>query len=140
MVSRILLGAAIAGGLIQLVPIGHKHANPPVVQEPLWDHPQTRELAKRACFNCHRNETAWPWYSRVAPISWLTDRDVKRGRSHLNFSEWNKSHPLDDEITDQIESDRMPLWFYLPMHPEARLKPDEKAALITGIENSLKAR
>lgn len=136
MVSRILLGTVIAGGLIQFIPASRPQANPAVVEEPAWDTPQTRALAKRACFNCHSNETVWPWYSQVAPISWLTERDVKEGRSHLNFSEWNKTHPLGDEITEQIDSGSMPLWFYLPMHPEARLTPAEKAALIAGIERS----
>jgi mono/diheme cytochrome c family protein len=137
MVSRILIGAVVAGGLIQFIPASHPQMNPAVVQEPAWDSPQTRALAKRACFNCHSNETVWPWYSQVAPISWLTERDVNKGRSNLNFSEWNKPHPTGDEIIDQIESGTMPLWFYLPTHPEARLKPEEKAALIAGIERSL---
>ncbi len=139
MVSRILLGAVIAGGLIQFIPASHPQTNPAAVQEPAWDKPQTRALAKRACFNCHSNETAWPWYSQIAPISWLTERDVKKGRRHLNFSEWNKPHPTGDEIAEQIESGAMPLWFYLPMHPEARLTPAEKEAFITGIEHSLPA-
>jgi len=80
----------VTGVLIQLIPFGRQHTNPPVVREPAWDSPQTRALAKRACFNCHSNETTWPWYSSVAPVSWLTQRDVNGGRSHLNFSEWNK--------------------------------------------------
>jgi mono/diheme cytochrome c family protein len=137
MVSRILLGAVIAGGLIQIVPAGHGGRDPAVVQEPAWDTPQTRALAKRACFNCHSNETAWPWYSQVAPISWLTMRDVTKGRKHLNFSEWNKPHPLADQIIEQIESGRMPLWFYLPMHPEAKLTAKEKSDLAEGIERSV---
>jgi hypothetical protein len=80
-----------------------------------------------------------PGIPRVAPISWLTERDVKTSRSHLNFSEWNKPHPQADEIIEQIESGGMPLWFYLPMHPDARLKPEEKAAFISGIEHSLES-
>lgn len=137
-VSRILLGAVIAGCPIQFIPVSRPQANPEVVQEPAWDKPQTRALAKRACFNCHSNETDWPWYSRVAPVLWLTERDVKESRSHLNFSEWNKLHPKVHEITEQIVSGRMPLWFYLPMHPEARLTPAEKEALTAGVEYPLK--
>jgi len=139
-VSRILMGALVAAGLIQIVPAGHGRGDPAVVQEPAWDTPQTRALAKRACFNCHSNETVWPWYSQVAPISWLTMRDVTKGRSHLNFSEWNKPHPLADQIIEQIESGRMPLWFYLPMHPEAKLTPKEKSDLVAGIEQSIRPR
>ena len=138
MLSRILVAALVAAGLIQMVPAGHGSGDPAVVQEPAWDSPQTRALAKRACFNCHSNETVWPWYSRIAPMSWLTARDVTRGRERMNFSEWNKPHPMADQIVEQIESGRMPLWFYLPMHPEAKLTAKEKAALTAGMERSIK--
>ena len=84
--------AVLIGGfvLIQLLPIGKDYTNPPVVQEPAWDSPQTRELAMAACGDCHSNETTWPAYSKIAPISWLVARDVEEGRSKLNFSEWNR--------------------------------------------------
>lgn len=72
---------------IQAVLYGRQHSNPPVVAEPKWDAPQTRSLAARACFDCHSNETVWPWYSNFAPISWLVQRDVDEGRRALNFSE-----------------------------------------------------
>jgi len=75
MLKKILIGMVLAGGIVfiamQLVPYGHAHTNPPVTGEPKWDSPQTRELAKRACFDCHSNETDWPWYSNIAPVSWL---------------------------------------------------------------------
>src|SRR4051812_44101919 len=74
--------------VMQLVPYGHTHSNPPVLQEPSWDSPHSRELAVRACFDCHSNETRWPWYANVAPFSWTMQRDVDAGRSTLNFSEW----------------------------------------------------
>jgi mono/diheme cytochrome c family protein len=137
MVFRILLGVVVAGGLIQLIPTGYRHTDPAVIQEPSWDNPYTRELAKRACFNCHSNETVWPWYSGVAPVSWLTERDVKGGRSHLNFSEWNKPQRPAHELADQIRAGRMPPWFYRPMHPESKLTPEEKTALIDGLQRSL---
>jgi len=60
--------------VIQFVPYGRAHTNPPVAQEPIWDSPQTRELARRACFDCHSNETMWPWYSNIAPISWIAHK------------------------------------------------------------------
>ncbi|MEZ4770229.1 MAG: heme-binding domain-containing protein [Caldilineales bacterium] len=66
--------------LIQLVPYGRDHTNPPVVQEPVWDSPQTEALARAACYDCHSNEVVWPWYSNIAPISWLVQRDVDEGR------------------------------------------------------------
>jgi hypothetical protein len=80
-------GLVVLGVLIQFVPYGHDHTNPPVMQEPQWDTMQTRPLAKRACFDCHSNETVWPWYSNIAPASWLIYRDVAEGREHFNFSE-----------------------------------------------------
>ncbi|HZY42825.1 MAG TPA: heme-binding domain-containing protein [Anaerolineae bacterium] len=73
--------------VIQIPPLFFQ-TNPPVVAEPNWDNPQTRALAQRACFDCHSNETVWPWYSRIAPPSWLITFDVFRGRRNLNFSEW----------------------------------------------------
>ncbi len=72
---------------IQFVPYGGDHVNPPVGAEPIWDSPGTRTLAKQACFDCHSNETVWPAYSRVAPVSWLIQHDVAEGRAVLNFSE-----------------------------------------------------
>ncbi|NVB82954.1 MAG: cytochrome C, partial [Kofleriaceae bacterium] len=67
-------------GVMQLVPYGRARSNPPVASEPAWDSPRTRELAVRACFDCHSNETKWPWYARVAPMSWVLERDVEIGR------------------------------------------------------------
>lgn len=125
--------------LIQLVPYGRAHTNPPVVQEPAWDSPTTRTLAKRACFDCHSNETAWPWYTNVAPVSWMIQRHVDEGRQKLNFSDWGNSREREvDEIAEVILEGEMPLPNYLPMHPEARLTPAEKQALIDGLNASLR--
>lgn len=125
-------------GLIQLVPYGRNHTNPPVVREPNWDSPATRELAKRACFDCHSNETVYPWYSKIAPASWLLQRDIDEGRRKLNFSEWGQRRVRVDEVVEVIESGEMPMPIYLPMHPEARLTAAEKQALIQGLQASLK--
>ena len=81
-----LYGAGAMLGLLclaQLVPYGRAHTNPPVVREPSWDSPRTRELAVRACFDCHSHETRWPWYSNVAPVSWLVQRAWTIARSEL---------------------------------------------------------
>lgn len=130
--KKILLWLIGIFAVIQLVPFGHDHTDPPVLQEPVWDSPQTRDLARRACLNCHGNQTVWPWYSNVAPVSWLTQRDVNGGRRHLNFSEWNKPQRHSKDVIKEIKSGDMPPWFYLPMHPEARLTDAEKSALIAG--------
>ena len=135
---RLLLWGALSllglFALIQLVPYGRAHDNPAVVQEPNWDSPQTRALAQRACFDCHSNLTTWPWYSNVAPISWLTQSDVNGGRRALNFSDWGASHEADpDEVAEAIRSGSMPPFYYTPAHPRARLTTTEKEALIRGL-------
>lgn len=137
--GKIAIGLILTGVVLQLVPFGHEHSNPDTIQEPHWDSPQTRALAKRACFNCHSNETAWPWYSNIAPVSWLTQRDVNQGRAHLNFSEWNDPVNEPDDVVEQVAGGNMPPWFYLPMHPEARLTQAERTALAHGLQKSLNA-
>ena len=137
--SKILGGFAIAALAIQFIPYGHSHFNPPRVREPGWDKPETRELARRACFNCHSNETVWPWYSNVAPVSWLTERDVNDGRRHLNFSEFNRPYKHAGRASKEVREGDMPPWYYLPtpMHPEARLTSAEHEALIDGLAKTL---
>lgn len=122
---------------IQFIPFGHNHTNPPAVAEPQWNSPQTRVLFQRACFDCHSNETVWPWYSRVAPVSWLVTRDVNDGRRHINFSEWNRPQRDARNVQREVQSGDMPLWFYLPLHPTARLTPAEKQQLLAGVVPSL---
>ena len=121
---------------LQLVPYGHPHANPPVQAEPNWDSPQTRELAKRACFDCHSNETVWPWYSNVAPVSWLIQKDVEEGRARLNFSEWNRAQREARGAARQVQQGRLPLANYLMIHPSAKLSPEETQALIWKIHDN----
>ena len=119
--------------VIQLVPYGHQHTNPPVQAEPAWPDAQTRELAVRACFDCHSNETTWPWYSNIAPISWLVESDVQEGRRRLNFSEWNHSEHEVGEISEVVRNGEMPPFYFLIQHPEARLSAAEKQALVDGL-------
>ncbi len=132
--------AAVFGGIflaIQLVPYGWKRSNPPVLAEPAWDSPRTRDLFARACADCHSNGTKWPWYARVAPVSWLVIRDVEVGRSHLNVSEWNRPQKDAHEAAEELREGNMPLPIYLPAHPEARLSAGEKAELVRGLEATL---
>jgi hypothetical protein len=134
----VLVGLVMLGLLVQLIPLPGRGNNPPVTSEPKWDSPQTRALAKRACFDCHSNETVWPWYSYIAPVSWLVYNDTMEGRRRLNFSEWTSSQRGAGEITEKIQEGEMPPAIYLPMHPAARLTAAEKQQLITGFNNSLK--
>lgn len=118
---------------IQLVPYGRAHANPPVVAEPAWDSPRTEQLFARACADCHSNETAWPWYSRIAPASWLITHDVEEGRAKLNVSEWGRAESEADEAAETVQEGEMPLWFYAPLHPAAWLTDRERQELIDGL-------
>ena len=122
--------------LIQLIPYGRQHTNPAVIQEPNWDSSQTKKLAQRACFDCHSNETTWPWYSNIAPVSWLNQHDVEEGRQKLNFSDWARVREK-DEVVEVIQNGSMPMPIYLIMHPEARLTADEKSALISGLQATI---
>jgi hypothetical protein len=136
----VLVGLALFA-LIQLIPYGRNHTNPPVVNEPQWDSPQTRALAVRACYDCHSNAVVWPWYSSIAPVSWLTQRDVDEGRSALNFSEW--SGPTTPTgmtgfgVAGMVLNGKMPPAIYLPLHPAANLTSAEKQQLAQGLKNSL---
>jgi hypothetical protein len=137
---------AVAGILILLIgiqwlPYGRDHANPPVQSEPPWNSPQTRELAVRACFDCHSNETVWPWYSNVAPLSWLIQQDVVQGRRRLNFSDWNRTEREGTgEMARVIQRGEMPPSYYTLLHPSAKLSPQETQALINGLSASLAQR
>ena len=122
--------------VIQVIPYGRDHTNPPVVAEPVWDSTQTRDLAVRACFDCHSNETGWPWYSNVAPLSWLLQRDVEEGRETLNFSEWNRPRE-GEEAAETVREGSMPPGPYLLTHPDGRLTDTELTALADGLTATL---
>ena len=120
--------------LAQLVPYGRAHTNPPVASEPAWDSDGTRAVFYRACRDCHTNETIWPWYSHVAPASWLVQHDVDEGRSHLNVSEWREQKQHGDEAAEMVQTGEMPPWFYSPLHASSRLSPEELERFIAGLE------
>jgi len=130
---RLLLAAAALLVLLQLVPYGHQHANPPVTGEPAWDRPETRETFLRVCGDCHSNETRWPWYSYVAPVSWLVQRDVAEGREHLNVSAWDLGHGHAHEAREEYAEGEMPLWFYTPLHPSTKLGTADREAFLAGL-------
>jgi len=139
--------AAIASGLgiglalvAQLVPYGRNHRNPPVVSEPAWNGSPTRGLAERACFDCHSNQTRWPWYSHVAPMSWLVQGHVDEGRLVLNFSDWNRANSEADEAAKTVREGEMPPRSYLLLHPEARLTDAEREQLARGLDTLVLSR
>ena len=134
--KRSLLGLAGLLVAIQFIPYGRDHTNPPVMAEPAWNSNQTRELSVKACFDCHSNEVIWPWYSKIAPISWLVQKDVDEGREELNFSEWNRPQE-GDEASETVTDGSMPPWQYLLTHSEARLSEPDLNALSRGLAATL---
>jgi hypothetical protein len=113
---------------IQFIPVNK--TNPPVTAE-LNAPVEIMSVFKKSCYDCHSNETEWPWYSFVAPVSWIVSGDVKDGRLHLNFSKWGNFSRKDivkmkEEIWEEIERGKMPLGKYIFMHPEAELDHKEK--------------
>jgi mono/diheme cytochrome c family protein len=125
--------------LAQLVPYGRNHTNPPVRAEPAWDRPATRELARRACFDCHSNETRWPWYANIAPVSWLVQHDVDEGREDLNFSEWNRPFAEAGEAAETVLKQTMPPPYYVWMHSEANLTDAQRRELASGLNATVGA-
>ncbi len=92
---------------------------------------QVQSILKKSCFDCHSNHTLYPWYSSIAPASWMLARHIKEGREHLNFSEWGNYSLKDrmemaEDIIEQIEDGEMPLKSYVLIHKDAKLSNEEK--------------
>jgi heme-binding protein len=133
--ASVIAALALAG--IQFVrpartnPRSHPNASfEAVVQPP----PGVTSGLKRACYDCHSNETVWPWYSEIAPVSWLIARDVDRGRAHLNFSDWTHrvsatEPPELADLCEEVKAGSMPLRSYSLLHPAAVLTNQEIAGL-----------
>lgn len=128
MVKKIVLGILIILVGIQFIPVSK--TNPPVVGE-VQASPEVMDILQRACYDCHSYKTQWPWYSKVAPVSWFLADHVKVGRMHMNLTDWQhmtleKQAEYMKEIWEEIEKGGMPLKSYLRMHKEARLSETEK--------------
>lgn len=122
--------------ILQLIPVNQ--VNPLTVQN--VDAPsEIMSILKTSCYDCHSNETEWPWYSRIAPGSFLITRDVIEGRKHLNFSEFSELNVVDssmiaDEIIEVLKEGEMPILPYLLLHPSASLIDSETKALMKWAE------
>ena len=139
-------GLAVLGLVVvlQLLPFGRDHSNPAVAREAPWPDARSRALARTACYDCHSNQTHWPFYSYVAPMSWLLTSDVQKGRDKLNFSEWGRDAGGEDrgggqsegahEAADVVEDGRMPPGRYTLTHPDARLSDAERQVLIDALD------
>lgn len=132
---KILLGAAIFAALfvaVQFVPVDR--SNPPV-QADVAAPARVKEILRRSCYDCHSNETRWPWYSRIAPVSWWVANHVEEGRADLNFSHWPlfdmeaRGHFLRD-IEKQLVDGSMPPGGYVLGHREARLGDGDREILL----------
>ncbi len=117
---------------IQLIPVNR--TNPPITREVKWDTPVTRTLAQRACFDCHSNETTWPWFDYIAPASWYVANHINDGRRVLNFSQWDQPNADFEDVSRAIKRGEMPLWDYVLLHPDANLTADEQTALRNGLQ------
>ncbi len=117
--------------LIQLVPYGRDHTNPPVQAQAKIADPAAQQLWDDSCADCHSNLTTWPWYSNVAPVSWRLQSHVEDGREKMNFSEWENAQPPMSEVRDVIESGEMPTWDYAFIH--GGLSDQDKKVLIAGL-------
>lgn len=131
---RVLLGLVVLFALIQVIPYGRDHTNPPATAEPNWDSAQTRALAVKGCYDCHSNETKWPWYTNVAPMSWLVQKDVDEGRGTFNFSTWDTKPGEAGEIIEAVQGGDMPPFQYTLIH--GNLSDAEKAALVAGLQKT----
>jgi len=129
---KVLIGLAVLALGIQLVPVPRE--NPPIVA-PISVPDDVQTVLENSCYDCHSNLTEWPWYSRVAPASWLVYRDVKKARDEMNFSQWGdyserrRNHKL-EEIEELVTDKKMPPKIYLPLHPEARLSVADMETLV----------
>jgi hypothetical protein len=117
--------------LIQLIPVNRN--NPPIEQDVIAPR-EVKNILRRSCYDCHSNETIWPWYSYIAPVSWLIAYDIAEARDELNFSTWQKYRKknfrkIRKKIWDEVEDEDMPLGNYLLLHPSARLSKEDKRIL-----------
>ncbi|MDE3068926.1 MAG: heme-binding domain-containing protein [Verrucomicrobiota bacterium] len=139
-------GAAVVFAALQLT--NPARTNPPVL--PGHDlmatnppPPQVAALLHGACYDCHSYQTQWPWYSHVAPVSWLIASDVKGGRRRLNFSEWPHAHPASaahrwENVSEELGYNEMPPVQYRWMHPAARLTGAQRQQLIQWADQEAK--
>ena len=129
--GRVLLGLAVLFGLAQLVPVDRTNL---AVESDVAAPGPANAVLRRACYDCHSNETVWPWYSQVAPVSWLLAHDVREGRRELNFSTWSTYDPKRrakklKETVEEVRDGDMPPWYYVIMHSEAKLSGADRAAI-----------
>jgi len=128
---------ALVTGFALLQLTNPPRTNPPVIHDLMASSatpPQVAAMLHAACYDCHSSETLWPWYSHIAPMSWLIASDVKEGREHLNLSDWPNDDPMRaakrlENMSDEISSGEMPLPKYTKIHADARLTQIQRKEL-----------
>jgi uncharacterized membrane protein len=98
-----------------------------------------QQTLKNACMDCHSNNTNYPWYNKIAPVSWMLNKHVTEGKDELNFSEWGEMDAYDkigvlEDMRQEVERKTMPLKAYVAIHKEAKLTDEQRAALIAWID------
>ena len=136
-VTIVVVVLVVGALLIQVLPVAQR-TNPPVTATINWDSPETEALARAACFDCHSNETVWPWYGYIAPVSWLLVRHVDEGRGYVNFSTGEGDSDF-DELLEQVEGGSMPPGYYKLMHQAANLNDAQRQQLIEGFQATFAA-
>jgi hypothetical protein len=136
MVKKTVLSLILLIVLFQFVPVQRTN---PSVEAALQVNPQVSDVLKKACFDCHSHETVWPWYSRIAPVSWLIAHDVNHGRKYINFSAWELMNADDKnfaclQIRDVVEKGDMPLKSYTLLHRRAYLTDADKQLIYTWVD------
>jgi hypothetical protein len=150
-VRRLIVGFIVLIALIQFIPT--QHSNPPAADPVVFADPNAEAIARRACYDCHSNQTVWPWYAYIAPFSWYTINHVAEGRAQLNFSdvaatltqaragdedgEQTSTAELAEESAETINKNEMPPAYYTLIHTDALLSAADKATLIAGINQAL---
>jgi len=134
--KKVLLAVGAIFLILQLIPV--EKTNPPVTGKIVTDA-AVEGILKKSCYDCHSNETQWPWYASIAPVSFLVAHDVEEGREHLNFSRWQSYSPekqrnLISEMLEEVEKGEMPLYIYTLMHGDAEISETDLKILKKWVE------
>ena len=133
MVRKLLFAVVLLLVVAQVVPF------PPADNPPLGEEvpapPEVRTILRVSCYDCHSNETVWPWYSHVIPTKWFVRGHVMEGREHLNFSTWEEYTPERasrrlENVVEMVQDGKMPLPSYLRLHSSAALSPEDQSRII----------
>lgn len=141
----LLLGLALVLIIIQFVPNelpAVEMNNPSDLLATDQVDGEVANLLKAACYDCHSNSTNYPWYSHVAPVSWLVAKDTREGREEVNFSNWSDYDMMDqlkilDDVYSEVEEEHMPLPIYITMHSEADLTPEQRQKIMAWAESTM---